>query len=78
MKVQKVVECLKEPSKCLLIGTTSIQRFYIEDLENVVADAESETVEYDYKGLHYIIDMTDIDIIVMNPNNMKINGLTLP
>lgn len=78
MKPSKVVECLKDTKKVMLISTTSVQRINISEMENVKVDLGEEVVEYDYKGLHYVLDMTDINMIIMNPNEMEINGLSIP
>lgn len=78
MKASKVAELLKDPKKVLLLSMTSVQRIYLEDKENIKIDVDNEVVEYDQRGLHYVVDMNDINMIIMNPEEKPINGLDLP
>lgn len=78
MKPAKVQELLSDVKKVYSIGTTSVQRVYIADMKNVKVDMTNEVVEYDFKGLHYVLDMTDINMIIMNPSGIQINGLSMP
>lgn len=78
MKAGKVAELLKDPKKVLLLSMTSVQRIYLEDKENIKTDVDNEVVEYDERGLHYVVDMNDINMIIMNPEEKTISGLDLP
>lgn len=78
MKASKVAELLKDPKKVLLLSMTSVQRIYLEDKENIKTDVDNEVVEYDQRGLHYVVDMNDINMIIMNPEEKPISGLDLP
>lgn len=77
MKVSKAKALLADPKKVAVITFTSAQHIYPDRVENLkVVDAD-ETIEFDYHKMHYVFDCTDCNCIIMNPDELDYNGLSI-
>lgn len=77
MKPSTVVRLCKEIDKIHLITFTSAQHIYPDRVTNFVCNEADEVIEFDDNKLHYAFDMNDINMIILNPDKIKFNGLSI-